>query len=501
MEFIPSFLKSLIREIVTPVRDPFDRDARGLSPATATPIVDLKHGDTYKLQAAPVAKQLGDNTVKMLAYNGSIPGPTLRVSQGAEAVVHFTNLTEVETTVHWHGLRLDHRFDGVPQGQHGGMQPPIPTGGSFTYRLRFPDPGLFWYHPHIREDYTQEHGLYGNIVVVPAHPQYWTPVNREITLVLDDILVEKDKVAPFSRSGPTHTEMGRFGNLMLVNGETEFNLYARQGEVVRFYLSNTANVRNFNLRIPGAKMKLVGGDNGRVEREEFVEIVPIAPSERVVVDVLFEQAGQFPVEHRTPKKTYPLGTVAVQEEQAAPSFVAIFSSLRRSQELEGLRREIAGDFEREPDKTIALIGERPGTEHDGETMQVKGTESALHHRMSHSGNMHWKIVDRATGKANHDIDWVFESGSRVKIRIENPSDSDLAMPHPMHFHGQRFVVLRRDGRINDNLVWKDSVLVQTGEVVDILLDTSNPGTWMAHCHIAEHVEVGMMFNFLVKGEG
>lgn len=324
MESISSHIKHPIRQTVAPVDDSFDRDARGLSLATATQIIELGQGDTYDLRAGPVAKQLGDKTVKMLAYNGSIPGPTLRVPQGAEVVVHFTNLTEVEATVHWHGLRLDHRFDGAPQGVHGGMQPPVPTGGSYTYRLRFPDPGLFWYHPHIREDYTQEYGLYGNILVVPTDQRYWSPVNREVILVVDDIRIEKGKVAPFSRSGPTHATTGRFGNVMLVNGETAFVLPAQQGEVVRFYLTNTANVRNFNLHIPGAKMKLVGGDNSRVEREEFVESILLAPSERIVVDVLFEKAGQLPIEYRTPEKTYLLGSVAVAAEQAAPSFVRDF---------------------------------------------------------------------------------------------------------------------------------------------------------------------------------
>jgi FtsP/CotA-like multicopper oxidase with cupredoxin domain len=305
--------------------------------------------------------------------------------------------------------------------------------------------------------------------------------------------------------------MGRFGNLMLVNGETDFNLTARQEEVVRFYLTNTANVRNFNLHIPGAKLKLAGGDSGRVEREEFVESLLLAPSERVVIEALFEQTGQFPIEHRTPEKSYQLGTVTVVEETVAQSFLSDFYRLRRSQELEALRREIAGDFNREPDKTIVLIGEMPemksmpSMKHGGGQPHVDEVEwednMGLGNGMSNSGNIFWQIVDRATGKANHDIDWAFDLGSRVKIRIENPVDSHHPMQHPMHFHGQRFLVLGRNGQINDNLVWKDSVLVKTGETVDILLDTSNPGTWMAHCHIAEHTEVGMMFNFVVKGEG
>ena len=116
------------------------------------------------MRIAPVVKTLGDDRVRMLAYNGSIPGPTLRVPQNAQISVRVRNDADVDATVHWHGLRLDNEYDGVPYE----TQAPIPLGGEFTYRLRFPDAGLYWYHPHIREDYGLDMGLYGNIVVVPA---------------------------------------------------------------------------------------------------------------------------------------------------------------------------------------------------------------------------------------------------------------------------------------------------------------------------------------------
>jgi hypothetical protein len=87
-------------------------------------------------------------------------------------------------------------------------------------------------------------------------------------------------------------------------------------------------------------------------------------------------------------------------------------------------------------------------------------------------------------------------GDRVKIRLVNDMEQDHPMHHPFHVHGAgRFLVLSRDGIAEPNLVWKDTVLVRTGETVDILLDITNPGRWMAHCHIAEHHESGMMFSF------
>jgi len=120
-------------------------------------------------------------------------------------------------------------------------------------------------------------------------------------------------------------------------------------------------------------------------------------------------------------------------------------------------------------------------------------------RMTTPANMRWSLVDRDTGAVNHAIDWQFRVGDRVKLRLVNELDSDHPMHHPFHVHGAgRFVVLARDGAAEPNLVWKDTVLVRTGETIDILLDITNPGLWMAHCHIAEHHESGMMFSFRVE---
>ena len=174
----------------------FPTDITGLPQATRPAMVELADGDELHLRPGPVAKRLGDSTLRMLGYNGSIPGPTLKVRQGSEVVVHVRNDTELDTTVHWHGLRLENRYDGVPHE----TQAPIPPGGEFTYHIQFPDPGLYWYHPHIREDVTQELGLYGSILVEPAEPEYWPPAHRDVVLTLDDLLLEDGVIAPFSRT-------------------------------------------------------------------------------------------------------------------------------------------------------------------------------------------------------------------------------------------------------------------------------------------------------------
>jgi FtsP/CotA-like multicopper oxidase with cupredoxin domain len=570
---------------MTTDHDLFSTDTVGLAQVSRPQTVRLADGSRFGLSIGAVRKNLEGKDVgdagsvaelRMLAYNGSIPGPTLHVPQGAEITVDIRNDGDVETTVHWHGLRLENRFDGVPHE----TQEPIPVGGGYSCRVQFPDAGFYWYHPHLREDFAQEMGLYGTLVVDPTDPEYWPAVDRELTLTLDDLLVEDGHIAAFSRSGPNFTAMGRFGNVLLINGETTFSGTATAGEVVRLYLVNTANTRLFNFALRGARMKLVGGDSGRYERETFIEDVLLAPSERAVVDVLFDAPGEVRLEHRTPDQTYDLGAFTVAPAANGGGAAARgFARLRTDPELTAERRMIEHDLDREPDKVLAVVSKMPllygedvpaassyvcpmhpevtATEpstcplcgmrlvaaapsyacpmHSDVTAAEPSTcpqcgmklvpsdaapaashEAAEPHdhssgdglewedlmpdinRASDPGNMIWQLVDRETGAVNHAIEWAFTVGDRVKIRLLNEMDQDHPMHHPFHVHGAgRFLVLSRDGVPEPNLVWKDTVLLRAGATVDILLDVSNPGLWMAHCHIAEHTESGMMFSFNV----
>ena len=206
-------------------KEVFTTETAGLPEASSPSVVRLRDGDSFDLRIHPVRKQIGDAEVRMLGYNGSIPGPTMHVDQGSEITVHATNDGDVEATVHWHGLRLENRYDGVPEE----TQAPIRSGETFTYKVQFPDPGLYWYHPHIREDFAQEMGLYAPIIVEPSDPSYWPAADRQLTITLDDVLIENGQMAPFHHSGPNFVAMGRFGNVMLINGETEFSGEAAVG--------------------------------------------------------------------------------------------------------------------------------------------------------------------------------------------------------------------------------------------------------------------------------
>lgn len=500
-----------------------------ISDVLATQTVDLTNGSSYDLVASYVMKDIAGKKVKMLAYNGMIPGPTLRVREGDQVTIHFTNKTDMPTLLHSHGVRMENQYDGTHL-----VQADILPGEGFDYVLKFSDPGAYWYHPHVREDKQQVMGLYGNFVVTPSDGAYWPPVNREETLILSDLLMEDGTIAPFSEKYITHALMGRFGNTLFANGQTNLTMTALAGEVHRLYITNVATVRPFNFRVNGAKMKLVGGDNGRMEKETFVDEVILAPAERAIVDVYFPTAGSYAIEHKTPLKVYTLGNITVSGVAPSVSNEAQFMTLRtndvETKTFMALRHYLANA----PDKILHLtakvdmmkIMKYPGTmggdmhahgaagadtstHTDGMSGMNMGTSGSLPsiewedemgamNIYSTSDTVTWVLRDEATGKENMDILWKFPKDTLVKIRIINDKDSAHPMQHPMHFHGNRFVVLAVDGVPNDNMVWKDTAMLKTGETMDILVEASNVGRWLAHCHIAEHMHSGMMLEYDVE---
>jgi FtsP/CotA-like multicopper oxidase with cupredoxin domain len=276
--------------------------------------------------------------------------------------------------------------------------------------------------------------------------------------------------------------------------------------------------------------------------------------------VAFGNAGTFNFQHVTPGQIYPLAFISVLDAAVESSRSDDFHTLRVNADMVAEHERAARYQDALPDKTLALIAEmdlgepdageprryvcpmhsdvisdRPGkcpkcgmklmpSQHIAvamaEDMEEHAHRPAIvheHHdadamadgiewedlmpevnRTTAPANMRWKLVDRDTGKENADIDWSFRAGDQVKIRLVNEMESDHPMHHPFHVHGERFLVLARNGVQEANVVWKDTVLIRTGETVDILMDGSNPGLWMAHCHIAEHMESGMMFSFRVR---
>ncbi len=482
-------------------------------PAQPRELIKLNDGDTLRLEAGVVQRTIRNRTYTMLGFNRQQPGPLLEVRQNSRVTVRFLNRLPQPSSVHWHGIRLDNPNDGTP----GLTQPAVEPGAELVYHLRFPDAGIYWYHPHVREDLQQELGLYGNLLV-RSDSGTLEAVDREAVLMLDDILVSDAGVVPLGREAPTHALMGRFGNVFLVNGEPDYRLRLKRGEVVRFYLTNAANARMMNLSFPNARMKLVGSDLGAYQQDEWVSSVVIAPAERYIVDVRFDRPGKVPLLNRVRGLNHlygrffdevdTLGLVEVSAKTASRHRDGNFGELKHHAEVAAELERYRRAADSAPKKTLVLTLHTTGL--PAISQRLMQLDSIYFPPVEWSGTMPmmnwastsrqvgWILRDPATGKENMDIDWHFRRGKPIRIKLVNQRQSVHAMQHPIHFHGQRFLVLAVNGEPNRNLAWKDTVLVPAGSTVDILLDPSNPGRWMVHCHIAEHLSAGMMAAFTVE---
>ncbi len=526
----------------------FSTDLDNLPSAQPVQTVELNDGDQFNITAAYVKKEVGNRTLRMLAYNGSVPGPFIRAPQGAEITIHFTNNTDIDQTIHSHGVRVDNLSDGVP----GLTQDSVKPGESYTYTIRFVDAGVFWYHPHTREDYGQEMGLYGNYLITPAENEYWGKVDREIPLIIDDLLIEDNRIARFYQEFTNYALLGRFGNQYLVNGETDYMLGVRQGERIRFFVTNVSNARTYKLSIPGIPLKITGADLGRFEHETLAENFLISPAERIVVETCFDKPGHYLLTHNLPDKQVTLAGFHVSAgDTSATDCTGQNDALRTNNDVIA---EFAGLRDRQNDKpdrnlllTITLEGQtidhsahaHAAAPQTGTPAPAPAADQANMNHDQHAGHVTdqptvtkntatepvdklklmqwddpehsdrnrrtpditWKLIDQDTGKDSHAIDdWVFKQGQLVKIRLTNDNNAAHVMQHPVHLHGQQFVVLSTDGIVNPNLAWKDTALVLPGQTVDLLVSMTNPGEWMLHCHISEHLHAGMSLTFRVEDE-
>jgi len=510
----------------------------------AASIVEILPGGEFDLEAKVIRKEIKGTDVEMFGYNGLVPGPVLKVKQNSNITITFKNSLDAPTTVHWHGVRLENKYDGSPNI----TQEPVLPGESFVYELTFPDEGAYWYHPHIREDEQQELGLYGSIIVEPAQENYYNPVDREEIVFLDDLRMSDGQIESFSNE-TNYALMGRFGNQMLINGMTTYSLDVEAGNIVRFYLIDSANTRIFNMSIENTKLKVVGGDSGLYEKEFFADSVVISPSERTIVEVLFDKPGSYRLMHTNPHKTYELGVINVRGSEKkrdefdilrehsfisesmdhmrayfdAPPDIEIDLTVEMSEMMMNMMSEMEEGEMKQMNKSMSEMEEGEMKQmnksmsemEEGEMKQMnKSMTGMMGHDMSKEGlewedgmskmnaastnkNMKWIMRDKKTGKENMDLGYKARVGDIKKVRLFNDPESAHPMQHPIHIHGQRFLVLKINGQENTNLVWKDTVLVPKGATVDILVDFTNPGDWMFHCHIAEHVESGMMGVFEV----
>ncbi len=435
--------------------------APDLDPADDVVEVELEAAES-EVEIAP------GRHVRMWTYNGSLPGPRIEANVGDTVRVRFRNSLPQETTIHWHGLRVESAMDGAPR-----VQSPIAPGEEFTYELVVPDAGTFWYHPHVRSDEQVERGLYGSIVVRgPDEPE----TTSERVVVLDDVLIDRStwQLAGFDQM--MQGMVGRQGNVILANGRAHPIAEVRPGGLHRFRFINAANARYFRLALPGSSLSWIGTDGGFLEAAREVDELLLVPGQRADVLVVADSDEThtwttLPYERGHGTGTLPAAAVfdmrpTTEEAATAPAVPEVLSSI--------------------PALPAATLERRLELE---ESMMGGG-------HSGHQGGSAMGPVFSINGYVYPDAEQLRATlGSVEEWAIVNTTEMD----HPFHLHGFRFQVTSDDGVEPTFSAWRDTVNVRADTTLRFRVQLEeHAGTWMFHCHILEHAEHGMMGELQVE---
>jgi FtsP/CotA-like multicopper oxidase with cupredoxin domain len=447
--------------------------AAGLAPR----LVHAGAGDDgfIVLEAAPAEAPLLGKTGKptpVWAFGGTVPGPILRVRQGAELKVRLVNRLAEPTMIHWHGIRIANAMDGTPL-----TQKPVEPGQTFDYVFTPPDAGTFWYHPHIRAAEQVERGLYGLLIVEEADSgANW----HDIPMVLDDWWLSDDGAVRGDTFGNLMVAAhgGRIGNWFTVDGRSRPVFQAPADRPVRLRLANTANALVMNLLIKGIPATILAIDGQPVApRPLEVEPLVLAPGGRVDIAL---PAGSDRLTLAVDMRGEPLEIAYVERTGEASAAAGDIMALP------------ANPLPRDLDLTGALLVDLPmeGGAMGGMAGARVGTQDLTMRQLVERGLV-WSLAGYAGMPENP----VFSAahGRTVIIVMANRS----AWPHAMHVHGYHVRLLDAAGTAPADDAWRDTVLVAPEAEARIAFVADNPGKWMLHCHMLEHQEAGMMTWFEV----
>jgi len=427
----------------------------------------------YRLTAKPAVVNLtGDQypNTAVWSYDGSVPGPEIRLRQGDPVRIVVGNNLGEDTTVHWHGIRLPNRMDGVP----GLTQKPIHSGESFAYEFTPPDAGTFWYHPHADTLQQLGRGLAGALIVEERDP---VAVDRELLWFIEDWrLDESGRIAPGFGNRMEAAMSGRIGNTVTINGRVPGRVVVKAGERVRLRVVNAALARIVAVGFEGHRPIVVACD-GQPCDPHPLEAGRLVLGPAMRADLILDMGG-------TPGRGYPVfddfypdlpyKLVELEYDAGKPT---------REHPPDAPPRLPANPLP-EPDLAaaerheIALQGGMMGGMMGGMGMMGRGGASWAMNGMSVTGD----------GQPDMPALLTLRKDQSCVLALRN----ETAWWHPMHLHGHSFRVVSRNGKPTARREWLDTVLVPPRESAEIAFVADNPGNWMFHCHVTDHQEAGMM---------
>ena len=453
---------------------------RILRAALASPALGLlppsAQGQSGKLLRLAAARQslvgAGNPDTAVWTYNGAVPGPELRFKQGERLRIEIENALDVDTTVHWHGVRVPNAMDGVPYV----TQPPIAAkGGRFSYEFELRDAGTYWYHPHLGSPEQVGRGLYGPLIVDEAEPP---ALDRDVVWMLGDWRLDREaRIVEDFGNFMDASHAGRIGNTVTVNGAIREAFELRAGERIRLRLVNAANARIFGLEFRGHDPMVIALDGQPVApyRPEGGRIM-LGPSMRA--DVLLDASGE-------PGGSYPV----VDDFYARRAYrlldLRYTAARQRGGRAGAPLPKLAPNPLSEPDLAKA---QRHRIEFGGGMMGNMPGMGMMGMPMTH--RMAWTVNGKPMPDNGHAHEPILHLGLGRSYVLELVNETQWH--HPIHLHGHVFRVVGRDGKPARHHEWLDTVLLAPRSRTEIAFVADNPGNWMIHCHILEHQASGMM---------
>jgi len=516
--------------------------------ATLAAAPPLAHAETrdYNLTIGSRAVSVGGHVTPKITINGSLPGPTLRFTEGDDAVIHVTNTLKADTSIHWHGMVVPASQDGVP-GFDGfdGIRP----GQTYTYRFHIKQSGTFWYHAHSMGQ--EQDGLLGALIIDPApgtaEAAETAPADKDYVVVLTDESPETasqieahlkgnadyyqyhrrtvgDYVHDVKTMGfAKATQMaGMWGKMNMrptdladvegytfdINGlspDQNWTGLFKPGNKVKLRFINAGAMSMFDVRIPGLKMTVVAADGQPVEPVTVDEFrIGNAETYDVIVEPADDKAYTIAAESLD-RTGFALGTLAPREgmrgeiPKERPRAVLTMSDMNMAKMMKD-----------DPKMDMSLMDQPSGW---ADPHAPAGTKILAYSDLKYAGRQpdtreptrEIKVV--LDGNMERYI-WTingktFDPATSIRVayneRVRLTYVNDSMMAHPMHLHGM-FVQLD-NGQPAGKMPNKHTVIVPPGQTVSVLLTADNEGTWAFHCHLMNHMISGMMTDLVVEKPG